>query len=161
MIKEAPSSSSLEAQVREFAKDPIHETARETAVVIRKALEAQSGETKFSFVANGVPFFNVGLVSGGTAGLNIGLACLKGDGAFEELSLKLRYSGNPFNNKKISWENYLPALAKSEKKVMVDCSFDTNPKRRAPSIVEDPTTGKTTITIYDILIMGLRNISEE
>jgi hypothetical protein len=148
MIPEAPIPSSLEAQVRELAEEPIPKTARETAVVIRKALEAQSGETEFSLVSNGEPFFNVNLVSGGTAGLNIGLAYLKEDGAFEELFLKLRYSGNPFKEKKISWENYLAAFAKSEKKVVVDCSFNTNPKGKAPSIVEDPTTGKVTITIY-------------
>ena len=161
MSPEAPIPSSLEIQVRELAEDPIHKTARETAFIIKKALEAQSGETEFSFVANGEPFFKVDLVSGGTAGLNIGLAYLKEDGAFEELSLKLRHSGNPFKDKKVTWESYLAALDESGGKVMVDCSFNTNPKGKAPSIVEDSTTGKTTLTIYQTLITGLRNISED
>jgi len=164
MSAEAPIPSSLEIQVREHPEDWIHKTARETAVVIRKALEAQSGETEFSFVMNSAPFFVVNPVLGGTAGLNIGLAYLKEEGGtqtFEDLSLRLRYSGSPFKDKKIKWESYLAALFEPEKKMMVDCSFNTNPKGKAPSIVEDPTTGKTTITIYQTLITGLRNVGED
>jgi len=161
MSAEAPTLSSLEAEVREHAEDPIHKTARETAGVVRKALENQAGSVDFSLIVNGKPFFEVNPALGGRAGINVSLAYLEedenGKACYHELLLRLKYTGDPLKGE-VTWPDFVKALIEPERRVEIQCSFDAEPGERAPIILEDK---EGRIVVNKTEITSLRYMDKE